>query len=374
MMSGQPQPSEDGTMNFRYPYTRSYRDRHGKLRIEYRRDGKTKPLRGTPGTAEFQAAYDAAASEIAEKQSAVTSPTAPAAEGTWRWLCIHYFRSLEFQQLDPDTQRARRRILESTCLEPWTQGSSKAFGSAPLMAMTSQALMVLRDRKAAKPEAARGRLKAMSRVFDWAMEAHVQGVTRNPARDVKYPKARAGGFHSWSPEEVARFEATHQVGTKARLAFALLMFTGQRKSDIVVFGPQHVSDGVLRFTQQKNAARNPVTLALPVLPALQAIIDATPTGPSTFLVTEHGKPFSRAGFGARMRKWCDQAGLPECTSHGLRKAGAVILAEAGATDLQLMSVFGWRDIRQAQRYTKAARQKLLAADAMPLILARKVTK
>ena len=160
--------------------------------------------------------------------------------------------------------------------------------------------------------------------------------------------------------------------SKARLC--LLMFTGQRKSDIVVFGPQHVSDGVLRFTQQKNAARNPVTLALPVLPALQAIIDATPTGSSTFLVTEHGKPFSRAGFGARMRKWCDQAGLPECTSHGLRKAGAVILAEAGATDLQLTSVLGWRDIRQAQRYTKAARQKLLAADAMLLILARKVTK
>ena len=65
MMSGQPQPSEDGTMNFRYPYTRSYRDRHGKLRIEYRRNGKTKPLRGTPGTAEFQAAYDAAANRLA---------------------------------------------------------------------------------------------------------------------------------------------------------------------------------------------------------------------------------------------------------------------------------------------------------------------
>ena len=72
MMSGQPQPSEDGTMNFRYPYTRSYRDRHGKLRIEYRRNGKTKPLRGTPGTAEFQAAYDAAASEIDQTQSAVS--------------------------------------------------------------------------------------------------------------------------------------------------------------------------------------------------------------------------------------------------------------------------------------------------------------
>jgi hypothetical protein len=35
--------------------------------------------------------------------------------------------------------------------------------------MTPHAVSILRDRKRTLPEAARGRLKAMSRVFDWAM-------------------------------------------------------------------------------------------------------------------------------------------------------------------------------------------------------------
>jgi integrase len=359
-------------MHFRYPYTRSYRDRHGKLRIEYRRNGKTVPLPSTPGTAEFQTAYDAAC--VRDQPGVATSPKSRPVSGTWRWLCIQYFGSLDFNQLDPDTQRVRRRILENTCLEPWGKGSTRLFSDAPIRNMTPQALAVLRDRKANKPEAARSRLKAISRVFDWALDAKIGDVSRNPARDVKYPKSRAGGFHTWSSEEVARYERTHPIGTKARLAMALLLFTCQRKSDIILFGHQHVHEGVFRFTQQKNAGRNPVTLSLPLLPVLQEIIDASPIGQSTFLVTDHGKPFSRAGFGARMRKWCDEAGLSECTSHGLRKVAATILAENGATDLQLMAVCGWRDIRQAQRYTKAARQKIMAADAMPLLVARKAIK
>jgi integrase len=361
-------------MQFRYKYTRSYRDRHGKLRIEYRRKGKTIPLPHSPGTAEFQAAYDAAVAVLARPPAEKPSDPHRPIPGTWRWLCVQYFRSLDFGELDPDTQRVRRRILENTCQEQWSKDSPRLFGDAPIRAMTPQALMVLRDRKAHAPEAARSRLKAISRVFDWALEAKIGSVGRNPARDVRYPKSKSGGFHTWTLDEIARFEAKYPIGTKARLALALMLFTGQRKSDIVLFGKQHVHGEVLVFTQQKNAGRNPVNLCLPVLPVLRKIIEASPTGPTTFLMTDHGKPFSRAGFGARMRKWCDDAGLPECTSHGLRKVAATLLAENGATDLQLMAICGWRDIRQAQKYTKAARQKLMAAEAMPLLTKRKATK
>lgn len=64
-----------------------------------------------------------------------------------------------------------------------------------------------------------------------------------------------------------------------------------------------------------------------------------------------------------MRKWCNEAGLP----HGLRKAGAAIAAENGATELQLMAIFGWKTIQEAERYTRAARRKKMAGDAMPLM-------
>jgi len=362
------------TVNVKYPYTRSYRDRHGKLRIEYRRNGKTIPLCAPPGTAEFQAAYDEA-KDLFEGGPTVSSAKgtvcARPMPGTYRWLCAQYFGSMDFKQLDLHTQRARRLILDSTCREPWTPGADKLFADAPIKSMTGQALAVLRDRKADRPEAARARLKAISRVFDWAVEARVQGVTRNPARDVRYPKPKAeGGFHSWTPEEVAQFEQRHPVGTKARLALALLLFTGQRKSDVVVLGPAHVREGWLKFTQQKNKGRKPVTLSLPVLSILQEIIDASATGLATFLVTEYGKPFGRNGFGNKMRQWCDEAGLPECTAHGLRKAGATIAAENGATAHQLMAIFGWSTLKQAEVYTRAAEQKRIAGGAMSLLLPR----
>jgi len=331
-------------------------------------------LPSTPGTPEFQAAYDAAHA-INDMGGPMTQPAdARPRPGTWRWLCTEYFNSSDFTDLDPSTQRVRRLVLESICREPWIKGSSRLFADAPIKAMTAQALMVLRDRKAGLPEAARSRLKAISRVFDWAIEARIPGVERNPAHDVRYPKVKAGGYHSWTLGEVAQYEARHPVGTKARLALALLLFTGQRRSDVVLFGHQHVQHSQLTFTQQKNKGRRPVTLTLPVLPILQQVIDASPTGPSTFLVTEFGKPFARAGFGNKFRQWCDEAGLPHCTAHGLRKAGAVIAAENRATAHQLKAIFGWTTLKQPELYTRAAEQKRLAADAMPLLLVQKGSK
>ena len=327
-------------------------------------------IRATPGTAEFQAAYDEARA-IAEgnlRPHRGRSDGKPKV-GTYRWLCTEYFKSQDFRNLHPDTQRVRRNVLEATWEEPWETGSANLFDNAPIARMDATALEVLRDRKLPQfPEAARSRLKNLSQVFEWAKEKKI--VRRNPARDVKYPKQRPhAGFHKWEPHEVEQFWQRHPVGTKARLAVDLLLFTGQRGSDVHLLGRQHIRDGWIKLTQAKNKDRNPVTLQLPVLPILQATIDATPdTGDLVFLVNEYGKPFSRKGFGNKMRQWCDEAGLPECTAHGLRHAGATIAAENGATDHDLMAIFGWRDIRMVQKYTKAARQKQQAARAMHLLV------
>jgi site-specific recombinase XerD len=100
-----------------------------------------------------------------------------------------------------------------------------------------------------------------------------------------------------------------------------------------------------------------------------------PKGGLTFILTEHGRPFSIAGFGAKMRQWCDEANLPHCAGHGLRKAGATRAAENGATAHQLQAIFGWRTLSQAEVYTRAAEQKRLAGDAIKLLsLERKATK
>jgi integrase len=227
---------------------------------------------------------------------------------------------------------------------------------------------VLRDRKKAYPEAANIRLKALRGLFNWAMENTATSITKNPAREVAKLKVREDGYHAWTDAERKQFEDRHPIGTKARLAYALLFHTGQRRSDIVRFGRQHVHNGKLRFTQQKNRARKPISLELPLLPELQHVLDASPLGELTFLVTEHGKPFATAGFGNWFRERCNEAGLSHCTAHGLRKAAATVAAENGATAHELMAIFGWLSLKEAERYTRAAERTKLAERGMGLLV------
>jgi len=145
-----------------------------------------------------------------------------------------------------------------------------------------------------------------------------------------------------------------------------MLFTGQRRSDIIRFGKQHLKSGRLTFTQHKGRNRKPKRLTLPILPALQRIIDASPCGELTFLVNEWGRPFTDAGFGNWFRDRCVEAGVPG-RAHGLRKAGATIAANNGATSRQLMAIFGWDTFKEAERYTRGADQLRLAEAAMHML-------
>jgi integrase len=148
-----------------------------------------------------------------------------------------------------------------------------------------------------------------------------------------------------------------------------LLHTGQRRSD----GRQHVRGDWLHFTQQRNRNSKPVTLAIPIQPELRRIIDATPSGGLTFLISELDRPFSADGFGNRFRKWCDEAGLPpESSAHGLRKTAASRFAEAGATELEIRAITGHQTSREGSRYTKTANQKLMARSAMEKLTGNKI--
>ncbi len=202
----------------------------------------------------------------------------------------------------------------------------------------------------------------------WGLEQ--EHIDTNPARDLTSLEHATAGIHSWTPEEVDQFRQRHQLGTKAHLALHLLLWTGVRRSDVVLLGRQHMRDGWLKFTQQKNRNRRPVVIEIPVLPELQRIIDASPTGHLTFMVTSSNRPFTPAGFGNWFRDRCNEAGLPHCSAHGLRKAGAATAAENGATPHMLLAIYGWLSLAEAERYTRAAEKKRLAKDAMGLLIRR----
>ena len=93
---------------------------------------------------------------------------------------------------------------------------------------------------------------------------------------------------------------------------------------------------------------------------LRASIDASPTGPLTYLETGYGKPFTANGFGNWFRDRCDEAGLPQCSAHGLRKATATRLADMGATPHQIMSITGHRSLSEVENYTRHANKRRLA--------------
>ena len=219
-----------------------------------------------------------------------------------------------------------------------------------------------RDEMADRPEAANGMVKALRQLYRFALR--YDHHDDNPAEKVEYRSGNAEGFHSWTLEEIAKFEEKHPVGTMARLALALAFYTGQRRADLVQLGRQHVRDGWLVFTQHKGRNRKPVRMEIPIIPELQRIIDATPTGDLTYLVTAFNRPFTSNGFGNRFRKWCDEAELPHCAVHGLRKAAAARLAELHCTESEIMAITGHTTSKEVTRYTRAASQKTRAESVL----------
>lgn len=344
-------------MKLRLKYVVEDTDRHGNVRIYYRRKGRGKiRLPGPIGSPAFLAAYRAA-EEMAKRPDAAHSANVAAIKaGSIRWLCVEYYQSAMFKELDPRTQYVRRGILERFC-------QNNDDGAKPFRLLQPRHIRQRRDEMMDRPEAANGTLKALRQLFKFAVR--YDHHDDNPAAKVEYLKTKnPDGFHAWSVGELRRFEERHPVGTKARLAMALLLYTGQRRSDIVSFGRQHIREGWLIFTQHKNRNSKPVRMEIPVVAELQRTIEAGPCGELTFLVTEFGRPFTSNGFGNWFRKKCDEAGLPQCSAHGLRKAAASKLAEIGCSEFEIMAITGHKTSKEVTRYTQAANQKIRANSAM----------
>jgi integrase len=327
-------------------YVHAYVDRHGKRRHYLRRLGrKDVPLPGLPWSTEFMDAYQAAMNlAVPIIIGAKRSVPGTVAEAVARYLSSTAFAT----DLAPSTQAMRRAILERFRAE---------HGDKRLRKL--QAEHVARLIGKLRPFAQRNMLKTLRGLMGFAL---VEGlVDVDPTATVKLKAARdTGGFETWTERQIEQYRTRHLLGTRARLALELLYGTMQRRGDIVRLGRQHIQGGTLSLRQQKTGAQ----VDIPVLPALQAAIDAIPKAEHlTFLVTESGKPFTAAGFGNYFRDQCDLAGLPGLSAHGLRKAGATRLAEAGATDHEIMAWGGWTTVREVQRYTKAANRKRLAFQA-----------
>ncbi|MEM1351292.1 MAG: tyrosine-type recombinase/integrase [Pseudomonadota bacterium] len=343
-------------MKMKFKYLVKDTDRHGNDRYYYRKPGQRKiRLMSEFGTKEFHEDYLRAVDSRQEAVPVSDTRVKRPAHGTMHWLCKEYFEAALFKELDPRTQRVRRGILERFC-------QHKNGGQNPYADLLPRHIRKVRDSMSDRPEAANGMIKSLRQVFKFAIEYDLHD--RNPAKDVDYLKSNPDGFPAWSLEEVERFEATHPVGSKARLLLSLALYTGQRRADLVTLGKQHVKDGWLHFRQHKGRNHKPVDLAIPIVPELQEAIEKTETGDLTFLVSERGQPYTANSIGNRFKKWCREAGIHNRSLHGLRKAAAARLAERGCTEQEIMAITGHRTSKEVTRYTRSASQKKRAESAL----------
>jgi len=337
--------------------------RHKKPRYYFRAAGRAKVrLHETPGTTAFEdevACARLGVHYVAKGAALAAKPAAPAkaAEGSLEWLVREYKRRIG-DQINPGLYDRRARMFEEICESKLGKTSR---GDLPFAQMERRHVTEIRDELRKTPGAQNHVVKTLSALFSWAIEVGLAKI--NPAAKIKAIEV-GKATHTWTTDEIRQYEAVHPEGSRARLMLHLAMFTGLRLADLAIVGRQHVKNGWLTIRPGKTQKSSGVVVEIPVLPVLQKTIAASPVGNMTFLVTEFDKPFTVNGLGNKMRDWCDQAQLFHCSTHGLRKAGATIAAENGATDEELMAIYGWVTKAQTSVYTRKANRRRMAENGI----------
>lgn len=264
-----------------------------------------------------------------------------------------YYRSPRWQGIGSDsTKRVYFNIIERFRAE---------HGHRLVADTTVDDIDRVLSRLAKSPTVANRLRKLLIALFDYAMK---KGMTdNNTAFHSDKFKVKTKGFHSWTDDEIEAFEKAHPIGTKPRLALSLLLYTAQRRSDVVRIRPADIRNGTLSVTQQKTGK----AMRIPIHPALSEAIAAGPVGQTTIIESERGS-FTSASFGNWFRKQCNAAGLKHCSAHGLRKAMSRRLAEKGVSNQAIKAFGGWSGDKEVALYTRAADQALLAEAALAALL------
>jgi integrase len=330
--------------SIRLKYIHEFRDRAGNLRRYVRRPGMRKvALPGLPGSPEFMEAYSAAL-------SGQPMPKAKHGPGTLSDLVARYFTSSRFTNLSATSQATYRNALSKHCER---DGHRMVHDLTP-----EKAEKIIAEIGATKRGLANLHRSILSAVFRYAVKLRMR--PDNPfSVDVIEPY-KLGSHHTWTDAELDAFRQRWPLGTRERLAFAVLLYTGQRVSDAVKLK----RTDVMSIRQTKTGAE----LRIPAHPALVRAIKAGPSNGVYIIGGENGQPMSDGALTKFMLRAIKKAKLPDqCVPHGLRKANQRLLAEGGATTKQMQAISGHRTLKETERYSAAANQASLAAAAIALM-------
>ncbi len=325
-----------------------WRDRHGKVRTYFRRGKGRRVALPDLRSPDFEHAYNEA---MAGRLTAVHR-VERAKHDTIAGLVVSYLKSADYIELRDTTKKGYRSSLE-------TLRTKHGHRSVSGLTVARIEQGILSD-YAGKPGARLSILKMLRVLIRHANR--IGWLDRDPSFGIKRPKTQ--NIHSWTEDEISQFESRWPVGTKQRLAFALFLYTGQRRSDVHRMTWADISDGTIRVVQQKTDAK----LTIRIHARLAEVLAEAPRDHVTILNTEYGQPFTVDGFSGFMRDAITDAGLPlACQPHGLRHAAGRRLAEAGCTSKHIMSILGHKTMSEAEKYVSAANQEWLADDAIQIL-------
>jgi enterobacteria phage integrase len=330
-------------------YVNAFVDRHGKVRYYFRRPGsRSVKLKGLPGSIEFMSAYQAALATVAPP------PASPkhVIRGSLAEITAGYFRSAAFANLSASSQKVYRLVLNPVL----AAHCHRLVREMPKTAARN----IIEAIGATRPGKANLTRAALSQVMAYAIATGIR--TDNPFAGLE--QYRLGTHHTWTDAELAQFERRWRLGTRERLAYALLLYTGHRGGDVVKMTRNDVVNGQIRVSQDKARKGTTNELMIPIHPALSRALKAGPVVGMTHLITDaRGRPLR--GLTALIERAARRAGLPECcVAHGLRKAALRRLAEAGSTTKEIAAVSGHRSLSEIENYTAAADQVRLARAAV----------
>lgn len=344
-------------MKKRFAYVSKFADRHGKVRYRFRRTGYPVHYFREPfGTKAFEREY--AGCLEADPAPVGADRIKP---GSVADVISRYYADNNFLDLKPATQTVYRGVLERF---------RSAFGDDPIRAFDSERIARLMTLMREKPHAAARLRKLLTQLFIIARRSKIVPHGFDPVRDTKAPKAVSEGYHRWTEDELHAFEAKHAIGTKPRLAFALLLYGAQRSGDVRFMTHQTIAEGRIRLDQSKTST----AVDVPVVEPLQEALAAGPLGEVTLIETRSGEPFTPKGFYNMMKKACIVAGLPHCSPHGLRKSAARRCREAGCTVEQGMAITGHKTEKEYRRYAGSNDRAVLADEAMTKVLANRASE
>jgi integrase len=224
----------------------------------FRRHGLRVPLPGLPGSTEFNEAYAQALDEAPAPAVIGASRTIP---GSVNAMIVGYLGSAAFHHLAPSSQAQYGRIFENMRRE---------HGDKSIAKLERRHVVTMLNAKAATPIGARDFLRCLRLLIAYGIGIGIRADDPTLGLRVKLPKS--DGYRTWTEDDIAAVEAAYPIGSKPRLALALLLGTALRCADVVRVGRGNVRNGTITITQQKTKT----ALVIPVTAALAEAINATP--------------------------------------------------------------------------------------------------